>query len=161
VQAGLAVEEVATPEDAAIARPQQSLAAGGGVTGAPPYMLPEQCQPGTVLDERTDIYALGCIFYELLAGRPPFAVEIQPTTPETYQRWLSAWQRQHESADRSTFPNAIPDPLANLLTTCLAQDRDEWPASVRRLAGWATASVYAASRPGCPTGAGVNYLFVR
>jgi tetratricopeptide (TPR) repeat protein len=125
VQADLKVAEWAAPGSPAAPHPQQSMAAQGGIAGTPPYMPPEQWQPGVSLDERADIYAVGCILYEMLTGRPPFAVDIQPTTPATYQRWLSAWQWQHEHAARPMIPDTIPAPLAELLVNCLARNRDE------------------------------------
>src|SRR5512144_1520908 len=48
-----------------------SLTGSGLSPGTPPYMSPEQAS-GRDVDSRCDIYALGCVLYELLAGQPPF-----------------------------------------------------------------------------------------
>ena len=47
----------------------------GALLGTPIYMSPEQCRGATAVDWRADIYAMGCILFEMLAGRPPFTYE--------------------------------------------------------------------------------------
>jgi serine/threonine protein kinase len=47
-----------------------SLTKSGTLVGSPPYMSPEQCED-LPLDAQSDIYSLGCVFYEMVAGRPP------------------------------------------------------------------------------------------
>ncbi|MDR3613156.1 MAG: protein kinase [Candidatus Obscuribacterales bacterium] len=49
----------------------QTITQSGDVLGSPAYMSPEQCL-GESVDQRTDIYSMGCLGYELLAGHPPF-----------------------------------------------------------------------------------------
>jgi hypothetical protein len=47
----------------------------GSILGTPVYMSPEQCRGSGTIDHRTDIYSLGCMFFEMICGRPPFTNE--------------------------------------------------------------------------------------
>ena len=91
------------------------LTATGVTLGTPTYMSPEQAAGEEDLDGRSDLYALGCVLYEMLAGQPPF-------TGATAQSVIS----QHLTADPAPITQlrpAVPDEIAGVLQRALAKNR--------------------------------------
>lgn len=62
------------PSESTVGRETSDLTKTGDIFGTPGYMSPEQCL-GFKLDERSDIYSLGCMMYETLSGTAPFDAE--------------------------------------------------------------------------------------
>lgn len=79
------------------------LTATGLTPGTPAYMSPEQGTGTTMLDERSDIYSLACVLYEMLAGHPPF---MGSSRQEILARHLMDPVPSLEAA-RSSIPEAV------------------------------------------------------
>ena len=84
----------------------------GAVIGTPAYMSPEQAR-GLAVDKRTDIWAFGCVLYEMLTGRVAFVGE---TISDSIARILE------REPDWSALPAATPAPIRRLLVRCLTKD---------------------------------------
>lgn len=100
---------------------RQSIIGRKEIAGTPGYMAPEQWR-GEDLDERTDIYAVGCILYEMLTGESPFQVDCVPLTHAQFQDWLRAMQAAHESGRVTNLPASLPENIKDLVRTCLARE---------------------------------------
>jgi eukaryotic-like serine/threonine-protein kinase len=118
----------------------------GTVLGTVGYMAPEQAR-GEAADERSDIFALGCILYEMLSGRRAFS---GGTPAET----LAAILRD-EPADLEDSSGRVPPNVEAVVRRCLAKDRQQRFQSARDLAFAlrALASGSAAAVPTLPSGA--------
>ena len=89
----------------------------GIVMGTVNYMSPEQSQGSTLLDHRTDIWSLGAVLYEMLAGRVPFE-------GKDVHRQIIAIQEQ-ELTPLSRFTEGVPERLEDIVAKALAKDPNE------------------------------------
>jgi serine/threonine-protein kinase len=97
----------------------------GSTVGTPYYMSPEQARGG-VVDERSDIYAVGVVLYEMWTGTRP----IGGATPgEVMRRHLSV-----EPAPLTSLRPDLPALLERLVAACLAKSPDRRPPSASDLA---------------------------
>jgi TolB-like protein len=94
--------------------------AAGQIVGTPSYMSPEQAR-GESVDERTDIWAFGCVLYELLAGLRAFQGESLPDLITAVMSREPDWRR---------LPSATPERVRALLRKCLEKDPAQRPASI-------------------------------
>jgi len=104
-------------------RPEEQLTQTGLFMGSPKYMAPEQIQGGHV-DARTDVYSLGIMMYEMLAGKVPFE---RPTSVNI----LMAHVGEPPPPMREVNPNLVCSPnFEDLVMRCIAKDPAERYASM-------------------------------
>ena len=115
----------------AVSEVAEKLTATGMVVGTPTYMSPEQASGGE-LDGRSDIYALACVLYELLAGEPPFH---GPTPQATLMRRFTGPPRALRPVVQ------VPEATEAALFRALARDPAE---------RFATAAEFADALAGAP-----------
>lgn len=96
-----------------------SITSTGLALGTPAYMAPEQATADPHVDHRADIYALGAVGYEILAGRPPFL----GSSPQAV---LAAHVTQRpDPLDK--LRSSVPPALASLIMRCLEKrPSDRW-----------------------------------
>lgn len=106
--------------------PEKALALTqqGHVFGSPLYMSPEQCQ-GQQLDERGDIYSLGCVAYEMLTGAPPLIADT----------WLATVIKHVTELPPplSTYISDVPPGLEEVVMKCLSKKKEDRYQSVAEL----------------------------
>ena len=90
------------------------MTAPGTILGTAAYMSPEQAR-GKTVDKRTDIWALGCVLYEMLTGKHAFEGEDVTDILASVVKSEPDWQ---------ALPEATPTKVRELLRRCLQKDKD-------------------------------------
>jgi serine/threonine protein kinase/tetratricopeptide (TPR) repeat protein len=93
----------------------KGITAAGVMIGTPEYMSPEQVE-GKEVDQRSDIYSLGVILYEMVTGRVPF----EGDTPFT----IGVKHKSEEPKDPKEFNTQLPEDLNLVILRCLEKDKE-------------------------------------
>ncbi|GAA0422826.1 protein kinase domain-containing protein [Streptomyces luteireticuli] len=123
---------------------QSTMTQTGMVMGTPQYLSPEQAL-GKTVDARSDLYATGCLLYELLALRPPFTGETPLSV--VYQHV------QDNPIPPSTVLSSVPPELDGLVMRSLAKDPDDRFQSAEEMRGLVQYSLQMLHDAGGHTGA--------
>jgi formylglycine-generating enzyme required for sulfatase activity/predicted Ser/Thr protein kinase len=113
------------------------LSTTGVVFGTPEYMSPEQAE-GKVLDARSDIYSLGVVLFEMLAGRAPFVAD---TTPAVLYKHV------HEPPPLDELPFDLPRGVVAVVEKALAKKREARYQSAGEMAWAFKAAVETTAEP--------------
>ncbi len=123
---GLAKAVLGVEPRQGLSQPPSATGTKGGtvaglIVGSPSYMSPEQVR-GHDVNERTDIWAFGCLLYELLTGRQAFPGTTLADTLATVLEREPDWK---------ALPDATPLRVRELLRRCLDKERGPAPADYR------------------------------
>jgi serine/threonine protein kinase len=94
----------------------KGITGAGIIIGTPEYMSPEQVE-GKEVDQRSDIYSLGLILYEMVTGRVPF----EGDTPFT----VGVKQKSEKPNDPKQLNPNLPDDLSRVILRCLEKDKTD------------------------------------
>lgn len=97
----------------------RTLTANGQRLGTPLYMSPEQVRGSDFIDERTDIFSLGVVLYELLTQKEPFRGQHVEETFDFIQNW------DPPAPSRQALFRDIPEELDEIVSRALAKNADE------------------------------------
>ena len=121
------------------------------IMGTPTYMSPEQCRGAGQVDQRSDVYALGCVLFTLLTGRPPFVADGMGA--------LLVMHMSEAPPRPSALRHGVPPEVDALVLRCLAKNPAERFASGGELA--IAIGVLTGSSPGlgyAAPGASASYV---
>ena len=124
-------------------KPADSMTATGIIVGTPSYMSPEQSR-GQTVDARTDLWAFGCLLYEMLTGKKAFP---GASVPDIFAAVL------HDDPDWKRLPRTTPAAARRLLQRCLEKTADRRPDNaLDALAAIREAAAPRPRRPRAPSG---------
>ena len=101
------------------ARDGDDVTSAREILGTPAYLAPEQLEHG-LADERSDLWSLGCVLYEMLVEEPPFGRGGSATTAAILR-------------DEPEFPPSVPATLVHIIGACLRKSSFARVASAREL----------------------------
>jgi eukaryotic-like serine/threonine-protein kinase len=102
---------------AVIASGSDQLTRSGIAVGTSTYMSPEQITALADIDHRSDLYSVGCVLFECLAGQPPYLHRNEAVVLQ--------FHLTQPPPDVRTLRNDTPPELATMITKALAKNRDE------------------------------------
>ncbi len=114
-------------------RGAKNITETGAIMGTPDYMSPEQAMGADDIDQRTDIYALGVMLFEMLTGQLPF------DAPSGMQMLMQHMQSPVPSA--LLFQPELPEAIEEVLQKVLAKNRDDRYQSAVELSGVVAAAL--------------------